>query len=96
MLGDRAGDRQVEQHRAAAEHEQPIACLLDVGDDVRRQERRRAIGPNRVDQDVQELATRQRIEAGQRLIEEEDRRSHPKRERQSDLRLLSPRQLVGA
>ena len=82
--------------RAAAEHQQPVAGLLDVGDDVRRQERGRAVGADRVDQDVQELATRQRVEAGQRLVEEEDRRPHPQRERQPDLRLLSPGQLVGA
>ena len=54
------------------------------------------LGPDRVDQDVQELAPRQRVEAGQRLVEEQDRRPRPQRERQPHLRLLSPRQLVGA
>ena len=90
------GDRQVEQRLAGAEHEQPVAGLLDVGDDVRRQERRRAVGVDRVDQDVEEFATRQRVEAGQRLVEEEDRRPRPERERQSDLRLLAAGQLIGA
>ena len=54
-----------------------------------------AVRPDRVDQDVEELAARQRVEAGQRLVEEEDRRPRPERERQPDLRLLAAGQLVG-
>ena len=56
----------------------------------------RAIGPDRVDEHVEELAAGERIEARQRLVEEEHRRPRPERERQPDLRLLAPGQLVGA
>ena len=96
MLGDRPGDREVEQHAPATEHEEPVAGLLDVGDDVGREEHGRTVGTHRVDQDVEELAARQRVKARQRFVEQEDRRPRPQRERQPDLRLLSPRQLVGA
>ena len=80
----------------AAEHDQVVARLLDVGDDVRREQRRRARLPDGVDEDPQELAPGQRVEARERLVEEEDRRPRAQRERQPNLRLLSPRQLVGA
>ena len=96
VFRDGARDREVEQRLARAKDEQPIARLLDIGDDVRGQEGGRAVGADGVDQDVQELAAGQRIEAGQRLVEQEDRRPHPQRERQSDLRLLAAGQLVGA
>ena len=43
-----------------------------------------------LDQDVQELAPGERIETGQRLVEEENRGSRAQGQRQPDLRLLSP------
>ena len=96
MLRDGPRDRQVEQRLASTEHEQPVAGLLDVGDDVRREQGGRATLPDGVDKHAQELAPGEGIEARQRLVEQEDRRPRAQRERQPDLRLLSPRQLVGA
>ena len=81
---------------ALAEDDQPVARLLDVGDHVRRQEGRRAGGPDRLDHQVEELAPGQRVEARQRLVEEEDLRPRRERERQPDLGLLAARQLAGA
>ncbi len=95
MFRDGAGDGEVQQGPSGAQDEQPVAGLLDVGDHVRGEERRRTIGPDRVDEDVQEFAAGQRVEAGQRLVEEEDRCSHPQRQGQSDLRLLPAGQLIG-
>ena len=81
--------------RPRTEDEQPVAGLLDVGDDVRRQERRRAVGADRIDQHVQEFATGQRIQARQRFVEEEDRGSDAEGEGEADLRLLTAGQLLG-
>ena len=84
------------QRASGGQHEQSVARLLDVRDDVRREQHGHAVRADGPHQDVQELAARQRIEAGQGLVEEEDRRPRPQRERQPDLRLLAPGQLVGA
>ena len=89
-------DRDGQQRPPTAEDDEAVAGLLDVGDDVRREQRGRARRPNGIDEDLEELAAGERIEARQRLVEEEDRRPRAQRERQPDLRLLSPRQLVGA
>ena len=96
MLDDSAGDRQVEQCLATPKDQQSIARLLDIGDDVRRQEGGRAIFADGIHEHMQELASGEWVQTRQRFVEEEDRRPRPQRERQSDLRLLSPRQLVGA
>ena len=65
VLGDRALDRQVEEDPAAAEDEEVVARLLDVGDDMRGQERGDAVGPDGIDEDVQELAACERVETGE-------------------------------
>ena len=89
MMGEGFGDRQVEQRVALAEDDQPVAGLLDVGDDVRRQQSRVSRGADRLDQDVEELPPGERVEAGQRLVEEEDPRSRSERQRKPDLGLLA-------
>ena len=94
MLRDGAGDRQVEQGLASTEHEQSVARLLDVGDDMRRQEGGRTIGADGINEHVKELAAGQRVQAGQRLVEQEHRCPHAERERQPDLCLLTARQLL--
>ena len=67
---------------------EPVAGLLDVGDDVAGEQRRGAVGADRIGQDVQELATGQRVEAGQWLVEEQDRRAGAEGQGQRHLRLL--------
>ncbi|HEX3428176.1 MAG TPA: hypothetical protein VHS36_05165 [Candidatus Limnocylindrales bacterium] len=94
MMGDRLGDREVEERMALAEHDQPIARLLDVRDHVRRQERRRPGGPDGLDHEMEELATGEWIEARQRLIEQEDLGSGREGEGETDLCLLAARQLA--
>ena len=59
------------------------------------QDRRRALGADLVDQDVEELAPRERVEARQRLVEDEDRGVGPERQRQHHLRLLPAGQRPG-
>ena len=61
MVGERLRDRQVEQSVALAEDDQAVAGLLDVRDDVGRQERRVALGTDGLDEDVEELPTGERI-----------------------------------
>jgi hypothetical protein len=71
------GDVCVEKHTAGREDHQTVTGLLDVGDDVRRQERRPSAMSDGVDEDSQEVAAGERVEAGQRLVEEKDRRLRP-------------------
>ena len=89
VMGEGFGDRQVEERVALTEDDQPVAGLLDVGDDVRRQQSRVSRGADRLDQDVEELPPGERVEAGQRLVEEEDPRSRSERQRKPDLGLLA-------
>ena len=48
-----------------------------------------ALGPDRVGQDVEELASGKRIEGGEGLVEQEDRCAGAEREGQRNLRLLA-------
>ena len=63
VVGDRVRDREVEQDPAGAQDQEAVAGLLDVGDDVGRQEGGRPVGADAVDQDVQKLPASQRIQA---------------------------------
>jgi hypothetical protein len=90
VVGERLGDGQVEERVALAEDDQPVARLLDVGDHVRREERRPPGRPNRLDHQVEELAPGEWIEARERLVQEQDRRPGAERESQPDLCLSSP------
>ena len=81
--------RVVQQHVADAEDDQAVTGLLDVGDDVARKEGGCAVAAHRIGQDVEELASRQRVERGKRLVEQQDRCAGAERERQGDLGLLA-------
>jgi hypothetical protein len=94
-MADRLGDRQIEERPAAPENDDPVARLLDVGDDMGRQERGVAAGANGLNENVEELAPGERIEARKRLVEQQDPGPRPERERQSHLGLLAARQLAG-
>src|SRR5258706_6775912 len=85
MVGQRLRDRQVEEGMALAEDDEPVAGLLDVGDHVRREEGRVALGTNGLDEDVEEFPPGEGVEAGQRLVEEKDPRPRTQRERQPNL-----------
>ena len=52
-----------------------------------------ALGPDRLDEDVEELAPGERIEAGERLVEEQDPGPRPEGEGEPDLGLLAAGQL---
>ena len=92
-MRQRLGDRQVEEGVALAEDDQPVAGLLDVRDHVRREKGGVAFRVDGVDEDVEELASSQRVEAREGLVEQEDPRSCAQGERQPDLGLLAAGQL---
>ena len=94
--GARLLHRHVEELPPAPQDEQPVAGLLDVGDDVGAEQRRGAGLADRVDHHVQELAPGERVQRRQRLVEEQHRRPGPERDREAHLRLLAARELVGA
>ena len=96
VAGTRRLHGHVEERTPASKDDQPVAGLLDVGDHVRAEERGRPGRPDGVDQHVEELAARERVERGQRLVEQQDRCPRPEGDREAHLRLLPAGQLVGA
>ena len=83
----------MEDEPTVREHDEPVTGVLDVGHDVGRQDCRRAPTADIVDQRRQEVAAGERIETGQRLVEEEQWRARPEREGEAHLRLFAARQL---
>ena len=61
-----------------------VADALDVGDHVRRDHDRRLRLGDAVHQQLQELAAGERVEAGERLVEQEQLRPLPERERERE------------
>jgi len=79
----------VQREASRGEHGQRIARLLDIADDVRREDRRRPGRTHVLHQHVQELTASERIEARERFVEQEDRRADRKRDRERHLGLLA-------
>lgn len=77
------------QDTARAKNDERIAAMFDVGDDVRRQNDRHPTIANMVDEGDQEIATGQRIQASQRLVEQEQWRLLAEGKGQGYLRLLA-------
>ena len=89
-------DRPVQGDVAVADDDQPVADRGQLADDVRRQDDRGAGRADDLPGNGQELAAGERVEAGQRLVEEQRRSLGAERQYQRDLRLLAARQLAGA
>ncbi len=83
------GDGVVEEDATDAQHDEPVTGLLDVGDDVAREQGGGSVAADRIGQDVQELASGKRIKGGEGLVEQEDRRSRAQRQGKGDLGLLT-------
>ena len=92
MAGKDVVNRPVQLRSAVREDDQTVADALEVGDDVRREHDADAGLGDRLDDGVQKLAPRQRVERGDGLVEQQQLRSFGQREGQRNLGLLSARE----
>ena len=80
--------------RAVGERDEVIADALELGDDVGRENDRYAVVDDGLHHRIQELAPRERVERGDRLVEQQQLRLLGERQRQRDLRLLAAGKLA--
>ena len=83
-----------ELHPRGDEHDQVVADPLEVGDQVRRQHDAHPLLGVDLHQDLQELASGQRVEARDRLVEDQQLRPLRDRQGQRELRPLAAGQLA--
>ena len=93
VAGDDLVDRAGELDPRLREDDEVIADPLEVGDDVRGEDHRHAGLGDGLHHRLQELAAGERVERGDRLVEQEQLRPLGERERERDLRLLAAREL---
>ena len=86
-------DRPDELRPARREDDEVVADPLEVGKDVGREHDRQLALRDRLEHGLHELAARERVERGDRLVEEEQLRPLRERERERDLRALPAREL---
>ena len=72
MGSKEVGNGRVHQDATGAEHDQGVANLLDVSDDVRGEQNRRSVIARGLAHQLQELTAGQRVEVGKRLVQEQD------------------------
>ena len=87
-------DRSVQLRGALGERDQVIADALELGDDVGGENDRDPLVDDGLHHRVQELAARERVERGHRLVEQQQPRLLGERQRQRDLCLLAAGELT--
>src|SRR5664279_1554178 len=78
-----------------ADDRDPVACLLDLAEDVAREERGRAPS-RRLAKDLEEALLDERVQAGRRLVEDEQIRPMLEGDDEADLLLVALRVLAEA
>ena len=94
VAGDDLRDRSVQLRGALGERDQVIADALELGDDVGRENDRDPLVDDDLHHRIQELAARERVERGHRLVEQQQPWLLGERERQRDLCLLAAGELA--
>ena len=74
------------------EHDEEVAHALDVAHKVRREHDAHVVARNRRHQQSEEFAARERVEAGHRLVEQEQLGALGERDREGQLGTLATRQ----
>ena len=90
----RLEDRRVESELPGREDDDPVAGLLNVRDYVGRKQDRRSTSSHVGDQQAQEVPSGQGIEAGERLVEQQEWCPRSQRQGQRDLGLFAARELT--
>jgi hypothetical protein len=89
VAGDQLLDRAGRPHRSPGEHDHPVADPFQLGDHVRGDDDGQGVVGDGGHQPAHEVEPRDRVEAGDRLVEHQQRRPLGQRHRQRDLRLLA-------
>ena len=95
VRGQQRVDVAGELHARVDQHDQVVADAFEVGDQVRGQHDAELVLGDRLHQVLQELSPRERVEAGDRFVEDQQLGALGDAQRQGELGALAARQLPG-
>ena len=88
-------ERAIEPYLSAAQNHQSIAGILDAGDDVGGKQGGRTFRADRIQQDLDELASGERVQVRERLVQQQHLGPRPEGHRKPQLRRLTAGERVG-